>query len=210
LNQIEPSGFYYPNIVAQAYLQALEDVMGTNGFHAVLHLAHLSNLVGQRPPRNWDKGFDFADLSALNGALEDLFGFQGGKWLQGRAGRACFARALQGLETLAGVKDPGFARLPLGTRVRIGITTIAEVLNQVSDQVTRVDQRTEYYFYIIERCPACWGRTASRPVCSSAKGLLEEGLHWISGGREFQVDEVECQAMGDEACAFAVYKDPVA
>jgi len=209
LGQIELSGFYYPNIVAHAYLQALENVMGANGFHAVLHLASLSDLVDERPPRNWDKAFDFACFSALNGALEDLFGPQGGQWLQARAGRACFARALQGLETLAGVRDPGFARLPLGVRVRIGITTIAEVLNQVSDQVSRVDQRTEYYFYIVDRCPACWGRSANRPVCSSAKGLLAEGLHWVSGGREFQIDEVECQAMGDESCAFAVFKDPV-
>ena len=209
MGQIELSGFYYPNIVAHAYLQALENVMGANGFHAVLHLASLSDLVDERPPRNWDKAFDFACFSALNGALEDLFGPQGGQWLQARAGRACFARALQGLETLAGVRDPGFARLPLGVRVRIGITTIAEVLNQVSDQVSRVDQRTEYYFYIVDRCPACWGRSANRPVCSSAKGLLAEGLHWVSGGREFQIDEVECQAMGDESCAFAVFKDPV-
>ena len=210
MSQIEPSGFYYPSIMVHAYLAALENVMGTNGFHAVLHLAHLSDLVDDRPPRDWEKGFDFARFSALNRALEDLFGPRGGSWLQGRAGRASFARALQGLESLAGVRDPGFTRLPLGARVRIGITTIAEVLSQVSDQVTRVDQRSEYYFYVVDRCPACWDRTADHPVCSSVKGLLEEGLRWVSGGREFQIDEVECQAMGDESCAFAVFKAPVA
>ena len=37
-----------------------------------------------------------------------------------------------------------------------------------------------------------------------------EGLRWVTGGREFKVDEVACRAMGDESCAFAVYKEPVA
>ena len=191
--KIEPSGYCYPNTMARAYLTALESIMGVNGFNAVLHLAHLSDLVAERPPDNWEREFDFAYLSALNAALDDLFSTQGGSWLQARAGRASFARALQGLEALAGVRDASFARLPLDAKVRIGVTTTAEVINQVSDQVNRVDQRSEYYFYIVERCPACWGRTADQPVCSAVKGCLQEGLRWITGGREYQVDEIECR-----------------
>jgi predicted hydrocarbon binding protein len=34
-------------------------------------------------------------------------------------------------------------------------------------------------------------------------------LHSTSGGREFRVDESECQAMGHEACRFIIQKEPL-
>ena len=210
MKQIEESGYYYPDPMAHAYLQALENIMGTNGFNAVLHLAHLPNLVAHRPSQSWERSFDFAYLSALNGALEELFGPQGGRWLQVRGGRACFAKALQGKDGLAMVREPRVTRLPLRAKLEIGIPTLAQVINRVSDQEGRVDQRSEYYFYIIDRCPDCWGRTADHPVCFPSRGLLQEGLLWVSGGHEFQVEEIECQAMGDPSCTFAIYKTPVA
>jgi predicted hydrocarbon binding protein len=40
-------------------------------------------------------------------------------------------------------------------------------------------------------------------------GLLQEGLRWVSGGKEFRVDEVACIATGATSCAFHVYKEPI-
>jgi predicted hydrocarbon binding protein len=38
---------------------------------------------------------------------------------------------------------------------------------------------------------------------------LQEGLRWVSGGKDFKVEEVLCQAVGDENCVFHVYKEPL-
>jgi predicted hydrocarbon binding protein len=42
-----------------------------------------------------------------------------------------------------------------------------------------------------------------------ATGLLQEGLKWVSGGREFKVVQTTCHAMGDPDCEFAIYKAPL-
>ena len=61
----EKSGYYYPNKFARIFLDAMEEVMGKNGLNAVLHLAGLDNLIGNYPPDNLEKAFDFADFTAL-------------------------------------------------------------------------------------------------------------------------------------------------
>jgi hypothetical protein len=209
VKQIEPSGYYYPNLIARIYLEAMEEVMGKNGLNAVLNLAGLSHLIGHYPPENLRKEFDFANYSALNGALDELYGPRGGRGLQLRAGRASFARGLQGLGALSGVGDLAFKILPLPAKLKAGIPAMAKVFTQVSDQRSTVEDRGEFYAYVMDPCPVCWGRTDDRPICFAGKGLLEEGLHWVSGGRKFRVSEIECVAMGDPTCTYAIYKDPI-
>lgn len=209
MERIEPSGYYYPNLIARIYLEAMEEVMGKNGLNAVLNLAGLSHLIDNYPPANLEKKFDFADYSALNGALDELYGPRGGRGLQLRAGRAAFAEGVQKLGAMVGVGDLAFKVLPLKAKLKAGIPAMAKVFTKFSDQHSTVEDRGEFYAYIMNPCPVCWGRTADRPICFAGKGLLEEGLHWVSGGRKFRVDEIECVAMGDDACRYAIYKEPI-
>jgi hypothetical protein len=118
VSRIEPSGYYYPNRVARIYIEAMEEVMGRNGLNAVLRLAGLSHLIDNYPPANLAKEFEFADYSALNGALEEMYGPRGGRGLELRAGRAAFARGLQGLGALSGASDLAFKVLPLGAKLK--------------------------------------------------------------------------------------------
>jgi predicted hydrocarbon binding protein len=45
-------------------------------------------------------------------------------------------------------------------------------------------------------------------MCHAGAGLLQEGLRWLSGGREFRVQESKCIGCGDEACVLIVHKEP--
>jgi predicted hydrocarbon binding protein len=45
--------------------------------------------------------------------------------------------------------------------------------------------------------PMCWGRI----------GTLKEGLSWLTG-KDFDVEEVECRAVGASACVWEVSKTP--
>ena len=80
VREIELSGLYYPNKFARLYLEALEDVMGKNGVNAILNLAGLSHFIDNYPPDNLDKGegIDFAEFTALQIALEEMYGPRGG------------------------------------------------------------------------------------------------------------------------------------
>ena len=209
MSRIEPSGYYYPNRVARIYIEAMEEVMGKNGLNAVLRLAGLPHLIDNYPPANLAKEFEFADYSALNGALEEMYGPRGGRGLELRAGRAAFARGLQGLGALSGASDLAFKVLPLGAKLKAGLPAMAKVFTQLSDQRSTVENRGDHYVYVMTPCPVCWGRKADQPICFAGRGLLEEGLHWLSGGRKFRVEEIECVAMGHSACTYAIYKEPI-
>ena len=209
MKRIEPSGYSYPNKLARTYLLALEDVMGKNGLNAILNLAGLPHLIDNYPPDNFDKEFEFSDFSMLNAALEEMYGPRGGRGLELRAGRAAFARGLPGFGPLAGVGDLAFKVLPLNAKLKAGVPALAQVFTQFSDQVSKVVDKGEYYTYTMNPCPVCWGREADRPICFAGMGVIEEGLHWVSGGKKFRVDEIECVAAGGEVCTYAIYKEPI-
>jgi predicted hydrocarbon binding protein len=207
--RIEPSGYYYPNMIVHYMLEAMEEIMGKNGLNAILNLAGLSYLIDNYPPTDLKKEFDFADFSTLCGALEEMYGPRGGRGLQLRAGRVGFAKGGRKMGAMVGVGDLAFKVLPLAAKLKAGLPAMAMVFTKFSDQKSSVKDNGDHYIYTMAPSPVCWGRTADRPICFAAKGLLEEGLHWVSGGRKFRVDETECMAMGAERCLFAIYKEPI-
>ncbi len=210
MEPIPPSGLYYANKFALITINALEEVMGKNGLNAILNLAHLGDLIGNYPPDNLEKGFDFAQFSSINLALEEMYGPRGGRGLALRAGRATFADALRNFGALAGAGDLAFKVLPLQAKMRIGLSAMAKIFSQVSDQETTVEEKDDVFVYTIHKCPVCYGRhDADKPVCFIAVGLLQEGLKWLSGGNEFRVNESRCKAMGDEVCEFIIQKTPI-
>ena len=210
MQPIPKSGLYYPNKIARIALKALEDVMGKNGLAAILNLANLSHLLERLPPDNLERQFDFSDFSAINGALEEMYGPRGGRGLALRAGRATFSEGLRNFGALAGAGDLAFKVLPLGAKLHIGIPAMAKIFSTTSDQLSTVEEKPDHLLYSIHRCPVCWGRTVDRPACFMATGLLQEGLKWLSGGREFKVTQTTCHAAGDPLCNFHIEKTPIA
>lgn len=210
MDPIPKSEYNYANKIARISLQALEEVMGKNGLNAILNLAHLPHVIDNLPPDNLEREFNFADFSAFNLALEEMYGPRGGRGLALRAGRAAFADALRNFGALAGAGDLAFKVLPLQAKMRIGIPAMAKIFSQISDQYSTVQERENEFVYTIHRCPVCWGRhNADKPVCFIAVGLLQEGLKWLSGGNEFRVNESQCVAMGDPVCEFIIQKTPI-
>jgi hypothetical protein len=205
------AGYYYPNKFARITIEAMEEVMGENGLKAILHLAGLQHLIGNYPLDNLEKEFDFADYTALNVALEEMYGPRGGRGLALRAGRATFAQGLRAFGALAGVGDLAFKVLPLNAKLKIGVPAMANIFSQFSDQISNVyEEGNDRIIYTLERCPMCWDRKSDdRSVCFVGQGLLQEGLRWVSGGHEFKVDMDTCIAKGDEMGRYIIYKEPI-
>ncbi len=206
----QKSGYYYPNKFARLTIDAMEEVMGRNGLNAILTLAGLNQYLDNPPPDNLDKQFDFSDFTALNIALEDMFGPRGGRGLALRAGRSIFAGGLRSFGALAGVGDLAFKVLPLNAKLRVGVPAMANIFTQFSDQISNVyEEGSDKVIYTLERCPMCWERKVDRPVCFMGQGLLQEGLRWLSGGREFKVDMSACIGKGDPMGKYIIYKEPL-
>ena len=206
----DKSGFNYPNKFARIYLEAMEEIMGKNGLNAILNLAGLQDYIGNYPPDNLEKAYDFAYFTALQVALEEMYGPRGGRGLALRAGRATFAEGLKNFGALAGAADLAFVVLPLQSKLRIGLPAFAKIFSQLSDQHSTVEEKDAEFIWTIHKCPVCWGRTnADKPVCYIATGLLQEALKWVSGGNEFRVNESKCVAVGDAVCEFVIQKEPI-
>ena len=210
MDPIPQSPYNYANKIALIAIKSLEEVMGKNGLNAILNLAHLPQMIDHYPPDNLERQFNFADFSAINLALEEMYGPRGGRGLALRAGRAVFADLLRNFGALAGAGDLAFKVLPLSAKMRIGIPAMARIFSQISDQYSTVEERETDFLYTIHRCPVCWGRNDSdKPVCFIAVGLLQGGLKWLSGGNEFRVTEIRCVAMSNPTCDFVIPKVPI-
>jgi hypothetical protein len=207
---IQKSGLAYPNKFGAIMIRALEEVMGRNGLNAILNLAGLNHYVENPLPDNLEKGFDFAEVAAVNMALEDMYGPRGGRGLSLRVGRAIFADGLRNFGALAGVGDLAFKVLPLQAKLRIGLPAEAKIFSQISDQHSTVEEKENEFIYTIHQCSECTGRKGEdKPICFIAVGLLQESLKWVSGGNEFRVNESKCLAAGDPVCEFVVQKEPL-
>jgi predicted hydrocarbon binding protein len=209
MDPIPKSGLYYPNKIARIALIAIEDVMGKNGLNAILNLAGLNHLIDNYPPDNLERQFDFADFAGMNAALEEMYGPRGGRGLALRAGRATFSEGLRNFGALAGAGDLAFKVLPLTAKLHIGIPAMAKIFSTTSDQLSTVEEKDDHFLYTIHKCPVCWGRTLDRPACFMAVGLLQEGLKWVSGGREFKVVQATSKGSGDANCLFQIIKEPI-
>ncbi len=203
------SGLYYPNKFARSYLVAMEDVMGKNSLNAVLKMAALTHYADTLPPDNMDLEFDFADFTAINMALEKLYGPRGGRGLALRSGRASFAHGLRGFGAFTGVTDPAFRALPLSLQQRVGLHAMVDIFTHFSDQKSHLVEHDGGYDFVVEQSPACWERQDTKPVCHALVGIIQEGLRWVSGGHEYWVVEEKCRATDDPHCVFTVDKRPI-
>jgi hypothetical protein len=205
---VQPSGLYYPNKMARLYVLAVQETLGQEAMKAAFELAGVP-LKFNPPPNNFAKEFDFAYYGALSAAIEQMYGSRGVRSLTLHAGKASFAGGLAEFGAMIGVSELTFKAIPLAAKLRVGLRGIAETYAKFSDLVADVTEFDDHFLYSLRHCPVCWGRASQRPICYGMIGILQQGLHWLSSGKEFNVDEVACHAAGDEHCVFRIPKEPL-
>ena len=206
---VNSSRLYYPNKMVRIILLAMEEVMGRNGVNAVLNLAKQHHLVNNFPPNNFDRQITFDELGAMMQALDDMYGPRGGRGLALRAGRACFKYGIKEFGPVLGITDLAFRLLPLTMKLKVGADVFAEIFNKFTDQSVMLGEEPDRFIWQNTRCPMCWGRKSDAPCCHLAVGILQESLYWVSGGKNFEVQETACAACGDEVCTFVIDKKPL-
>jgi hypothetical protein len=201
--------YFYPNKMGRTILQALGEVLSHVGLSAVLNLANLQQRINELPLDNLAKGYSFDELSLTLLTLEQLYGPRSGRGLALRTGRTCFKYGIRDFGLMIGSTELAFRLLPLETKLRVGGGLFADLFNNYSDQVVRVEETPTQILWIIERCPVCWQRKADSAICHLAVGVLQEALYWVSGGKYFNVEETLCIAKGDPTCTIAVDKQVI-
>lgn len=201
--------YYYPNRMGRIILLSYEDVLGHTGLHALLKLAGHEHYAQFRPANNSDRQFSFEVVGSLTRSLIDLYGPRGARGISLRVGRVVFKHGIREYGPLMGLAELTFQLLPFSIKLEQGAKAFAELFNHHTDQVVRLRETPETLYWTIERNPLTWNVEAAQPVCHLAVGLLQESLMWLSGGKNFQVEETACQACGADVCTIAITKKPL-
>jgi predicted hydrocarbon binding protein len=199
----------YPNKLGRLALLSLEHVVGRAGVAALLHHAGADHLIDRYPPDDDQRAFPFHDLSRLMAAAEAVYGRPAARGLLLRAGRHAFRLGLTEVGTQLGAGDLALKLMPLTVKIKLALKLTARAFTGYGGQPTRVEERPGRLLYVIEACPVCWGRTSAEPSCFVAEGILDEALRWVSGGRSFRIDEIECAGAGGSACVWTIDTEPI-
>jgi predicted hydrocarbon binding protein len=195
-------------------LMAAEEVVGKNGLTVVLRQAGLEHLINNYPPNQlkMTRGLTFGDYTALSAGLLEFFG-RAGKSMTLRIGRQTARYAVEYQGALFGTAALLASKvLPVATQMKMGLNATQLGFRKLSqsvgqDQRLRVEDRGTHFAYIAEDCASCAGKQSSEPICLIQTGGLQEGMNWQIG-KDFEVEEVECRAMGAPACVWHIGKTP--
>lgn len=195
--------------LSQIVLVGVEEITGRPGVRAALNAAELSNLYQSSNIGNPAVGeFPFNELSAIELALEEMYGKRGGRGIALRAGRAAFKYVLRSYGQSLGLIDLNYRLMPLPVRFRTGLDALAKLFSDLGSTPIAVVESGEGWFWRIERCPFCWQIKSKEPECAFLVGFLQEFFTWASGGKVYHVQEKECLAMGKTACVIRIELRP--
>ena len=206
-DHIEP--LFIPNIFGRLLLQAYEEVMGAEGIRELHSNAGLDHFIDRLPPGDMNLGFCADEMGLLHQSLEDIYGPPAGRGIALRAGRVCFKYGLKDFGDSIGISEPEFRLLPLSQKIEQGFLTISTLAQEYTTTGIALRTTPETLAWEVERCPICWQREVEEPCCQLAVGLFQEALFWISGGRNYLVEETSCIGTGDPTCTFEISRTPL-
>lgn len=196
-----------PNASLRTLFKAIEEVMGTNGTKAVLNLAHLQKYINNYPPNNVERGVTYRDYGQAQQAVEDFYGGRGARAMLTQIGRATFRYALEEQPAILGLAGLAMRMLPERTRIKLILSRMVKAATNDVNLPSHLEEDDEAFYMVVTQCPCAFReRTAKGPACYTTVGSLQEALKWISGGKHFRVQEVECIADGGEVCRYRIHK----
>ncbi|HXF86001.1 MAG TPA: V4R domain-containing protein [Anaerolineales bacterium] len=183
-----------------AEMTALE--LGADQFNAILALANL--------PSTWAKPHTFLEMSAsdsahvyaaLQAALRAYFG-RGARGVLLRVGQHLWDQLLEDAPLGDKARAAFIRRLPLSTRHKPTLELLARFLGVQPGDVT-VHTLDLDLLLVDHASPTTHDQSANTPICFVTQGLIRASLVWGTG-REYDVEETSCKAMGEKACKFKI------
>ncbi|HLF29362.1 MAG TPA: V4R domain-containing protein [Anaerolineae bacterium] len=195
-------------------LKAIEEVAGEKGLNIVLRNAGLERFIGNYPSRDLKfSDLTYRDYALLNKAIADFYG-RAAKGFAVRIGRASARYSIEDQDRLFGMASLALKLLPTATQQRLGFQQIVNGFKTLYREINydiqvRFEETPVKFVYAARDCPSCAGLQADRPICHVFEGALIEGGHYVTGGKDFQIAEVACRALGAPECIWEVSKTPI-
>ncbi|MGH2523367.1 MAG: V4R domain-containing protein [Anaerolineales bacterium] len=195
-------------------LLAAEEVVGHQGLSIVLRQAGLAQLINNYPPNELKLSgmLSYGDYANLSAGLLNFYG-RAGKSMVMRIGRISAKHGIEQQGALFGLGAVIAAKvLPIPMQLKIGLDTIQSGFKKLAASVRQelhlyVQDRGDRWAYVAPECAMCAGKQADDRICWLFNGTLQESLRWQTG-RDLDIQEVECRALGASACVWEVSKTP--
>jgi bacteriochlorophyll 4-vinyl reductase len=201
-----PEEWRFTNALMRQAILAIGEVMGERGLNVVLRQAGLGRYIDELPPNDLEQDVAATEYATLNQAVEEFYG-RAGKGMLQRIGRATFRYGVEEQAALMGVAGTALKLMPQRTRVKFILNQVARSLMEVNDETEiAVHETPEGFVFTDYTCGVCCCREADRPICYLYIGSIGEAVKWATG-QDYEVREIECRAMGADACRFLVVEN---
>jgi predicted hydrocarbon binding protein len=200
----------------EAYMRyaliAAEEMIGKPALDNILHENGMERFIDNYPREKIRLSPDFThkDYTNLCTALVQFYGQDSQDDLI-RFGRVSTRPALDKQGVLFNMATRTAIKfLPLSLQIKTVLESIKNDLDKIYKEVAydvsvSIEDRGDKWAYIDQSCALCAGKISDAPICWGWVGTLAESLNWLTG-KEFEIDQVECRAMGEPACVWEVSK----
>jgi predicted hydrocarbon binding protein len=200
----------------EAYMRyaliAAEEMVGKSSLAVILHENGMSRFIENYPPEKIRLSSDFThkDYTNLCTALIEFYG-GAGKSQSIYFGRIATKPALENQGILFNFATRTAIKfLPLSLQIKTVLENIKGDLDKIYQEIEHdvgvsVEDRGDKWAYIDRSCAMCAGKKSDAPICWGWVGTLAESLNWLTG-KEFDIEQVECRAMGEQACVWEINK----
>jgi predicted hydrocarbon binding protein len=200
--------YQFASPISQMMIEGMQEMIGRSGLYAVFNLANLAHLSKNNQTVQLWRDLSFGEVTAIQSALEELYGPRSGRGMILRSGRAAYKFLQRQCGEDLGLTRLDYRLLPTPARIKKGMEAVAELLSGQNAEKIQVVEDEQSWFWRIERCAWCCDRNEEQKICQFYVGLLDEYATWAGGGKIFHVEEVECQASGSPNCLIRIDKQP--
>jgi predicted hydrocarbon binding protein len=196
------SDIQFSNRILRRFGETVALELGAEQFSAMLALVNL--------PAEWKNPqaflamnpYDSAHVYAsLQTAMRTYFG-RGARGVLLRVGQGLWTRLLD--DAALGIKAQAavIRRLPLSTRRKPTLELLAKFLGTRPGDIT-IHTLDLDLLLVDHASPAARDQKEPTPICFVSQGLIRASLHWATG-KDYDVQEIHCQAMGEHTCEFKI------
>jgi predicted hydrocarbon binding protein len=186
----------------RAFVQTVSAELGADNLTAVLEKAGLSLLLADpTAAAHFDASAAAQAYASLQQALRTYYG-RGARGILLRVGGQFWKRLLDESRLTLKLQIPLARTLATAARPKPALDLLARLLSAKSGDIT-VHTLDLDLLLVDHVSPAADGQRGDEPICWVTMGLARESLFWASG-REYDIAETSCRALGAQACEFHV------
>lgn len=193
-------------------LLAIADAVGETGLDRVLKSVGMERFshVYAADEVEVISNLTFGDYAKVNQGILSIYGGQNSRNII-HSGELFTRRAIrQRGEMFKPIIKIDTTSLDINSKVKGSLETMITGYKEIAHRAGHeykawVTEEADCFLYHLETCEVCAGSAADEPICLFTSGSLSESLKWFTR-QSFEVQEIECRAMGAPACVFEIKK----